>query len=179
LSARQANRRPFWQTRGDFEGSRRTCRIPDFDRPVARSRHNLGPVWGERHRQDPLAVGVRLLAKQLQFVCQTSPQACQFWPRRGDFEGKSAPKSQTLIVLSYDMDTILVPSGENATDSMVSLWAFVFSATQLMSIAIILRTRDVCIRQLGDMWDHERLQARRALEGSRRRHATANRVPQG
>jgi hypothetical protein len=31
-----------------------------------------------------------------------------------------------LIVLSHDPDTILVPSGENATDVMVLLWAFVF-----------------------------------------------------
>ena len=51
----------------------------------------------------------------------------QFWPRRGDFEVFSAPESQTLIVLSRDPDTILVPSGENATDRMMSLWAFVFS----------------------------------------------------
>jgi hypothetical protein len=51
----------------------------------------------------------------------------QFWPRRGDFEGSGAPKSHTLIVPSYDPDTILVPSGENATDLMMSLWAFVFS----------------------------------------------------
>jgi hypothetical protein len=40
----------------------------------------------------------------------------QFWPRRGDFEGFGTPKSQTLIILSSDPDTILVPSGENATD---------------------------------------------------------------
>jgi hypothetical protein len=51
----------------------------------------------------------------------------QFWPRRGDFEGKSAPESQTLIVLSSDPDTILVPSGENATDVISRLWAFVFT----------------------------------------------------
>jgi hypothetical protein len=38
-----------------------------------------------------------------------------------------APESQTLIVLSCDPDTILVPSGENATDKMLLLWAFVFS----------------------------------------------------
>ena len=38
-----------------------------------------------------------------------------------------APDSQTLIVPSSDPDTILVPSGENATDPMVSLWAVVFS----------------------------------------------------
>jgi hypothetical protein len=40
----------------------------------------------------------------------------QFWPRRGDFDIFGAPESQTLIVLSSDPDTILVPSGENATD---------------------------------------------------------------
>jgi len=51
----------------------------------------------------------------------------QFWTRRGDFEGKPAPESQTLIVLSHDPDTILVPSGENATDTTASMWAFVFS----------------------------------------------------
>ena len=51
----------------------------------------------------------------------------QSWPRRGDFEGSGAPESQTLIVLSYDPDTILVPSGENATDVISRLWAFVFT----------------------------------------------------
>ena len=42
------------------------------------------------------------------------------------FEGKSAPESQTLIVWSNDPDTILVPSGENAT-MMALLRALVFS----------------------------------------------------
>jgi hypothetical protein len=51
----------------------------------------------------------------------------QFWPRRGDFEGFGAPESQTLIVSSYDPETIFFPSGENATDVTASLWAFVFS----------------------------------------------------
>ncbi len=51
----------------------------------------------------------------------------QFWPRRVDVEDSGAPESQTLIVLSYDPDKILVPSGENATDLTASLWAFVFS----------------------------------------------------
>jgi hypothetical protein len=51
----------------------------------------------------------------------------QFWPRRGDVEGSGAPESQTLIVLSIDPDTILVPSGENATDQIKPLCAFVFS----------------------------------------------------
>ena len=52
----------------------------------------------------------------------------QFWPRRRDFEGfRCAPESQTLIVQSSDPDTILVPSGENATELMSPLWAFFFS----------------------------------------------------
>ena len=51
----------------------------------------------------------------------------QFRPKRGHFEGKGAPESQTLIVPSRDPDTILVPSGENATDMTQPLWAFVFS----------------------------------------------------
>ena len=46
----------------------------------------------------------------------------QFWPRRGDFEGFGTPESQTLIVLSNDPDTILVPSGENATDTCWLVW---------------------------------------------------------
>jgi hypothetical protein len=51
----------------------------------------------------------------------------QFWTRRGDLRDRGAPESQTLIVWSHDPDTILVPSGENATDTMFMLWAFVFS----------------------------------------------------
>ena len=105
--------------------SRRT-RIPDFDRLFVRSRHDLGPVRGKRHRRDPDAVGVRLLAQQLHFVCRTSEQASVL-AKEGRFEGSGAPKSQTLIVLSSDPDTILVPSGENATDKISSLCAFVFS----------------------------------------------------
>jgi hypothetical protein len=40
----------------------------------------------------------------------------QIRPRRRDLRARGAPESQTLIVLSTDPDTILVPSGENATD---------------------------------------------------------------
>ena len=47
--------------------------------------------------------------------------------RRGNFEDSGAPESQTLIVPSPDPDTILVPSGENATDRTKLLCAFVFS----------------------------------------------------
>ena len=62
--------------------------------------------------------------------------------KEGRFEGSCAPESQTVTVPSNDTDTILVPSGENATDVMPLLWAFVFFATHLMSAAIILRTRE-------------------------------------
>ena len=51
----------------------------------------------------------------------------QFWPRRGDSWARGTPESQTLIVLSRDPDTILVPSGENATEGMLKLCAFGFS----------------------------------------------------
>ena len=96
--------------------------FPDFDRLVVRSRHDLGPVRGKRHRHDGErdridvpAVGVDLLAQQLQLVCQTSQQV-SVSAKKGLFECSGAPESQTLIVLSSDPDTILVPSGENATD---------------------------------------------------------------
>ena len=47
--------------------------------------------------------------------------------KEGRFGAKNAPASQTLIVLSPDTETILVPSGENATELIHQLWAFVFS----------------------------------------------------
>jgi hypothetical protein len=125
LSARQASRRQFWPRRGDFEGSLRTG-IPDFDRPIVRSRHDLGPVRGKRDRVDAVAVGVGLLAQRLQFACQTSQHSSDS-AKKGRFRARGTPKSQTLIVLSSDPDTILVPSGENATDLIQLLCAFVFS----------------------------------------------------
>ena len=105
--------------------SRRT-RIPDFDRPVRRSGQNFGPVRGKRHGRDGHAVGIGLLAQQPQRVCEISQQASVL-AKGGDFEGCGSPESQTLIVLSADPDTILVPSGENATDEIHLLCAFVFS----------------------------------------------------
>ena len=71
-------------------------------------------------------MGVCLFAELLQFDCQTSQQVSVL-ARRGNFEGSGAPKSQTLIVWSCDPETILVPSGENATDLIQLLWASVFS----------------------------------------------------
>jgi hypothetical protein len=74
----------------------------------------------------------------------------QFWPRRGDFEGSGAPESQTLIVLSSDPDTILVPSGENATELMVLLCAFVFSLNSHSVAARRAKTRQFLPRR-GDL----------------------------
>ena len=71
-------------------------------------------------------MGIGLLAQQPQRVCEISQQASVL-AKGGDFEGCGSPESQTLIVLSYDPDMIFVPSGENATDVMTLLCAFVFS----------------------------------------------------
>ncbi len=70
---------------GRFRGLQRT-QIPDFDSLVARSRDNLGPVWGKRDRREVLAVGIRLLAQLLQFGCQTIQHASVLAKERGDFE---------------------------------------------------------------------------------------------
>ena len=41
--------------------------------------------------------------------------------------GQNAPESQTLIVLSNEPDTIVLPSGEKATEVIFLPWALVFS----------------------------------------------------
>ena len=69
---------------------------------------------------------VLLIAQQPQRVCETSQQASVL-AKGVNVEGCSAPESQTLIVLSADPDTILIPSGENATETITPLWALVFS----------------------------------------------------
>ena len=71
-------------------------------------------------------MGVRLLDQLLQLTCQTIQQASVL-DRKAPFESSGAPDSQTLIVPSVDPDTILAPSGENATEMMSPLWALVFS----------------------------------------------------
>ena len=91
--------------------------IPDFDRPAIAGRDNLGSIRGQRHRIDVAAVGVGFLALQLERTCQGS-QTSSVLAKEGRFEAQHAPESQTLIVLSFDADTILVPSGENATEWM-------------------------------------------------------------
>ena len=69
--------------------------IPDFDRLVARSGHNLGPIRGKRDRVDAVAVGVGLLAQQLQFACQTSQQESVL-AEEGRLEGSAAHQNPRL-----------------------------------------------------------------------------------
>ena len=71
-------------------------------------------------------MGVGLLSQEIQRSCEGS-QESSVLGYEGRFEAQNAPESQTLIVLSFDPDTILVPSGENAAERMKSLWALVFS----------------------------------------------------
>ena len=94
-------------------------------------------------------MGVRLLAQQLRFVCQASQQSSVL-AKEGQFEGSGAPDSQTLIVLSSDPDTILVPSGENATDLIQSLCAFVFSLSSPSAPAGQASRRQFWPRSRGD-----------------------------
>ena len=62
--------------------------------------------------------------------------------------GQNAPESQTLIVLSSEPDTIVLPSGEKATERMNPLWALVFSL--FSSNAAVWRRRS------GHLWLQER-----------------------
>ena len=106
------------------------------------------------------------------------------------FEGFGAPKSQPLIFLSLPADTIFVPSGENATELMPPLWAFVFSAAQLMSIANILRTREkykrlrLYVRAFGSIWRYGttsgcKLEGRLTCLGADMQQPTACRKDEG
>jgi hypothetical protein len=71
-------------------------------------------------------VRVGLLRLEIQCGCE-GRQKWSVLGQESDFEASGVPESQTLIVSSSDPDTILVPSGEKATELMSLLWAFVFS----------------------------------------------------
>ena len=62
----------------------------------------------------------------------------QAWPL-------DAPESQTLIVLSYDPETMVLPSGEKATEATSRLWAL-FSA---LSSSVAAAEGKRALRQLG------------------------------
>jgi len=123
--ARQAGKRQFGPRRGDFEASgapeSQTLIVPSADPDTI-----LIP-FGENATDmiTSLCAFVFSLSSPSASVRQAGKR--QFGPRRGDFEASGAPESQTLIVPSADPDTILIPFGENATDMITSLCAFVFS----------------------------------------------------
>ena len=56
-----------------------------------------------------------------------------------------APESHTLIVLSYDPETMVLPSGEKATEATSRLWAL-FSA---LSSSVAAAEGKRALRQLG------------------------------
>ena len=118
-------------------GSQRT---PDFDRPVARTGDDLSPIIVKAHREDPIAVGVGLLRLEIQRNCQGRQKWSDLAKERR-FEASGAPESHTLIVLSYDPETILLPSGEKSTEEITLLCAFAFSARRLREPARGARRR--------------------------------------
>ena len=71
-------------------------------------------------------MGILLLTLQLKRACQ-GRQEWSDLAKEGRFEAPNTPESQTLIVLSQDPDTIVLPSGEKATEATVLLCALVFS----------------------------------------------------
>jgi hypothetical protein len=123
--ARQASKRQFWPRRGDFEGKG----APESQTLIVPPLHADTIFVPSGENTTDLMTSLCAFVFSLNSSSLPARQASkrQFWPRRGNFEDSGAPESQTLIVLSYDPETILVPSGENATDAMVLLWAFVFS----------------------------------------------------
>jgi hypothetical protein len=125
LPARQANRRQSWPRRCNFKGSD----APESQTLIVLS-HDPDTILvpsGENATDVIRSLWAYVFSLSSFSLSARQAKWRQSWPRRGDFEVFGAPESQTLIVSSSDPDTILVPSGENATDLMQSLWAFVFS----------------------------------------------------
>ena len=58
----------------EIRGPKSTC-VPDFDRLVDRSGHNLRAIGREGDRADDIAMGVGLLRLEIQRSCQTSQEA--------------------------------------------------------------------------------------------------------
>jgi len=85
-------RRSLWRTA-----------FPDLDRPIARSRDDLGPIGGKRHRRDAAAVGVRLLAREAPIACQTRQPASVLAKRRRNLRASGCtriPDLEPLVVRS-------------------------------------------------------------------------------
>jgi hypothetical protein len=124
LSARLANRRQFWPRRGDFE----VFGVPESQTLIVWSRDpdTILVPSGENATDVMISLCAFIFSLNSPSLSARQANSRQFG-RRGDLRARGAPESQTLIVWSHDPDTILVPSGENATDMISRLWALVFS----------------------------------------------------
>ena len=69
-------------------------------------------------------MGVLLLRLELQRVCQVCGEGVSLRKIRGRGPFNGSPASQTLIVLSLEPDTIVLPSGAKSTERIQSLCAF-------------------------------------------------------
>ena len=125
LAARQASRRQFRSRRGDFEGSG----APDSQTLIVRSSdpETILVPSGENATDLIQRLWASVFSLNSSSLAARQASRRQFWPRWSDLRTRGAPESQTLIVSSSDPDTILVPSGENATELMSPLWASIFS----------------------------------------------------
>ena len=101
-------------------------RVPHFERLVVRARDDGLAIGREGHREHAAAVRALLLRLELQGCCRKRGGA-QVWARRG-IGWAGVPASHTLSVLSAEPETMVLPSGEKATEYTWWLCAFCFSA---------------------------------------------------
>ena len=96
-------------------GSWKRPLTPDFDRPPIAGGDDPSPIVVVGDRRDSAVMGAGFLALELECGCVEKQERSDLAKERR-FWAASAPESQTLIVLSDDPETILLPSGENETD---------------------------------------------------------------
>ena len=102
---------------------RLTC-VPHFDRARVASGDDGFAIGRELHGHDGTGIGVLDLGDLIQALC-AKEEARESGMHQG-YQARAlrAPASQTLIVLSSEPETIVLPSGEKATEVMSELWAF-------------------------------------------------------
>ena len=125
---------------------------PEHDVSQVRARHDPRAVRREAYGIHAAVVGL-LYRRQRRGICAAqSRRASHLQPqfnarpettvaRKSTARGRArACAPHSLMYWSYELDTILIPSGEKATDKMTSLWAFVRSATGASDDASAPRT---------------------------------------
>ena len=92
-------------------------RIPaNFDRLVIGTGHDRLAVGRKGHRADPTAVRVLFLRHKTQCGCEGQGQSVLL--AMGWSIWAVSHPNPTLIVLSSEPETIVLPSGDKATESM-------------------------------------------------------------